>query len=241
MDRRRFVKKIFAASILTPFLFEPKTGAEETSGELYLISDEPQRLLGLLLQTLYNQGLIRRPSYFLKSPHPQAGELGRILADWGPSSAAGAAGISFRHLDAASRPSFTLVRNGRIVDPRRLGLSALWNEMQSADAATGLTIVTFPDPASELRPGAFAAISHEGRKIGRFSLDCERSLRYPVRGGLIVVGIGRGGVRVKSSPCRHQVCVASSPVLFAGERIICAPNRFLVEIEGKTFVDTLTG
>ena len=241
MDRRRFVKKIFAASILTPFLFEPKTGAEETGGELYLISDEPQRQLGILLQTLSTQGLILSPRTFFKSPHPQAGELGRVLAGWRPSFSDGAAGISFRHLDAASRPSFTLVRCGRVVDPRRLGLSSLWNEMQSADPATGLTIVSFKDPASEIRPGTFTVLSLDGKKIGRFSLDCERSLTYPVRGGHLIVGIERGGVRVKSSPCRHQVCVSSSPALYAGERIICAPNRFLVEIEDKSFIDTLTG
>jgi len=241
MDRRRFVKDIFAASVMIPFLFDPKKGSDETGGELYLISDEPQRQMGLLLQALGAQGLIRGSSYFLKSPHPQAGELGRVLAGWRVSSSGGAAGISFRQLDAASRPSFTMVQCGRIVDPRRLGLSALWNEMQSAEAATGLTVVSFGDPASEIRPGALAAISLDGKRIGRFSLDFERSLRYSVRGGHVIVAIGRGGARVKNSPCRHQVCVSSSPVLYPGERIICAPNRFLVEIEGKGFVDSVTG
>ena len=241
MNRRQFVKRIFAASFVAPFLLEPKKGASETGGELFLISDAPQRQLGLLLEELRAQGLIRKSSYSWKSPHPHAEEMCRALAGWKLEASGGEAGISFRRLDAASRPSFTLVRNGRIVDLRPLGLMVLWNEMQSSRPAAGLTIVSFKDPASEIRPGTFVSISLDGKKIDRVSLESERTRRYTLGGGYVAVRIEGGRARVESSSCRHQICVSSTPVSYAGERIICAPNRFLIEIEGKRFVDSVIG
>ena len=49
------------------------------------------------------------------------------------------------------------------------------------------------------------------------------------------------GYIVDQSCCRNKICVATAPVALAGERIICAPNHFLLEIEGTPFVDTVIG
>jgi hypothetical protein len=48
-------------------------------------------------------------------------------------------------------------------------------------------------------------------------------------------------MRVVESPCRHQICRCTPPILVPGERIICAPNHLFLEIQGAPGLDTVIG
>ncbi|MGD8534841.1 MAG: NusG domain II-containing protein, partial [Candidatus Aminicenantes bacterium] len=41
--------------------------------------------------------------------------------------------------------------------------------------------------------------------------------------------------------CHQKICLSHPPVSQAGERVICAPNNFLLEIQGTGLVDTVIG
>jgi hypothetical protein len=65
-----------------------------------------------------------------------------------------------------------------------------------------------------------------------FPLEAEEML--PVHGPLgdTVVEISAGSVRVVSSPCANQTCVAAGHIHGQGRWVACLPNGVVVSIEG---------
>ena len=104
-----------------------------------------------------------------------------------------------------------------------------------------LTIASLNGPRQPSAHGRTAAIYTDGKKRAVLALGKEQSKRYASACGEVVVGIEGGRAVVLASTCRHKICQSSPPASQAGERIICAPNRFLLEIEGPKLVDTVTG
>jgi hypothetical protein len=84
------------------------------------------------------------------------------------------------------------------------------------------------------RPPALARahIRGEGRSW-IFPLDAEERIRVPGPLGETVVEIRGGRVRVLSSPCVNQTCVAAGHIHRQGEWAACLPNRVFVAIEGS--------
>jgi hypothetical protein len=107
--------------------------------------------------------------------------------------------------------------------------------------SSSLTIACFRGKGAIPPPGRSAVLYVDGSRKAVFSLEKDRTESIGTRNGRVVMAIEKGAARVLSSTCRHQVCLASPPASLSGERIICAPNHFLLEIEGSRFVDTVTG
>jgi hypothetical protein len=55
------------------------------------------------------------------------------------------------------------------------------------------------------------------------------------------VRVESGSARVVESPCLHQICRNTPPISLSGERVICAPHHFLLEIQGPSGLDTVIG
>jgi hypothetical protein len=101
-------------------------------------------------------------------------------------------------------------------------------------AASGAAAYVYADrPAGER-----AEIYIEGELVGSYPLDEERTIAYDCG---ITVHILSGAVAVAESDCPDQLCVHMGYISKAGERIICAPNKFVVVIRGKTEYDAVTG
>jgi hypothetical protein len=66
-----------------------------------------------------------------------------------------------------------------------------------------------------------------------YALDEDRHLDFPGPLGVTTVEIRDGAVRISSSPCPNQPCVASGAVSKPGQWIACLPNKILVRIEGS--------
>jgi hypothetical protein len=66
-----------------------------------------------------------------------------------------------------------------------------------------------------------------------FPLDAEERIAVAGPIGETVVEIQGGRVRVLSSPCGNQTCVAAGHIGRRGEWAACLPNRVLVAIEGS--------
>jgi len=244
MDRRNFLKSIFLVPTLTPILLAKSS--QKGSFELYLISDSPQLVISLILRELQKFGLTQGQKYSFPNSHPNEEGLRNALdqTGWRCASMPSRAdfNLSFSFLREKVLPSFTFIKDGRIWDIRTRDLLSLWKGMnKNGTPSSSLTVVTFKNRQPNLLPGSFADIFIGGHRAERLSLKKSFSKSFRTQNGNIAVMVKGGKAWVSDSSCHHKICVYSSPVSISGERIICAPNHFLLEIKGPHSVDTSIG
>lgn len=244
MDRRDFLKFLLAAP-LAPSLMPPLSSAEPGS-TLYLICDDPQDYLPAIITELAKRRLVQGKRFSIREPYPFSAALKAALArdGWKYSSGKPPASLTltFRALRQSAPPSFTLVRNGGIIDLRSGELGRLWKELIGRSSPShGLTIASFSEPAPLLSPGWGATVFVDGNRRETLSLKKNQVQLYRTLHGQVLIRVEEGKAEVLASSCRHKICQSSTPVSQAGERIVCAPNHFLLTIDGPRFVDTVTG
>jgi hypothetical protein len=66
-----------------------------------------------------------------------------------------------------------------------------------------------------------------------FPLDAEEVVSVPGPLGATAVELRGGRVRVLSSPCTNQLCVAAGTIHTHGQWIACLPNKVLVRVEAE--------
>lgn len=244
MDRRGFFKTMLITPLLTPFLLASKT--TESDSELYLITDDPQKFLPFILNELKNFGVSFGQKLALLKSCPFENELKKTLAHNGfkyvQNPIQADITLSFSHLQNKALSSFTFVKGGRIWDIRSRNLHSLWMEINKNNSPSSLlTTASFKNTQKAIPHGEFVSIYKDGRKIERISLKENTSRRFNTRGGEIVVKVKDRKAWVSESPCAQKICQYSPPVYLAGERIICAPSHFLLEIQGPRSIDTIIG
>ncbi len=243
MDRRLFFQTLLSAPLLTPLRLASQS--READLEIYLISDTPQTHLPLLLKEL-NRGSAGVPrSFTFVKTHPKETAIKTALVKSGWIFARQPARIglevSFFYLDQPVLPSFSLVKDGKIWDVRSWNLRTLWNDMgQKQNGSLLLTVASLNRKILGKCAGELAVVYVNGRKRDVFSLKKNTLKSYASRGGRVTIQTANGYARVLESSCRHKVCLYSPSVSLSGERIICAPNHFLIEIQGGS-VDTVIG
>lgn len=244
MDRRDFFKTVMSASLLTPLLLASKETDNEL--ELYLIADNPQDYMSLLLRELNRYRTFPEKTYAFLTPHPYGKALKKNLAEKGWSLEHNfnktTMALSFSSLQKEARPSFTLVKNGSVIDIRSRRLAAIWKEMNHPKAfSTCLTTASFRSSRKQRLAGRQAIIYKEGLKTAVLPLDKNGLKTFRGRKGAVTVKIASGKAWVEESSCRNKICLHTQPVSLVGERIICAPNHFMLTITGNTGVDTVIG
>ncbi|MFQ6070624.1 MAG: NusG domain II-containing protein [Candidatus Aminicenantales bacterium] len=244
MNRRHFFKVAFSTPLLAPFVLASKTTKSDM--ELFLISDEPQLFIPFLLGEMEKYVFTSGRSMAFHNQIPQAEMIERVLEKkgWKSASRPGRADLtlSFRSLHQKALQSFTLVREGRVWDVRTRKLLALWEEMSSSHRPSSLlTIASFRKRGFESGRGKRVNIYREGIKIDSLSLQGKSSRSFTASRGVLTVEVEKGKAWVSDSSCRHKICLYTPPVSLAGERIICAPSRMLLEVEGRSGVDTVVG
>jgi len=243
MDRRNFFKSIFLTPLLTPLLLASKSSSSDA--ELYLISDSPQNCLPPLLQELKNLHLVSGNSFSIHKPMPQQERLtgALISSGWIPVSDGARAHMTLASslLHHPALPSFALAREGKVWDLRTRKLHSMWTEMNHQPQSNSLTIVSFHARPSELIPGKSISLYQKGRKIKTVSLRQSSTRTFGTKDGRITVCVKDGKALVEESSCRHKICVNCPPAAYAGERIICAPNQFMLTVDGPSSVDTIIG
>jgi hypothetical protein len=243
MNRRRFIQTVLGTPFLAPLLV-PSEHVSDIS-ELYLLSDHPQSYLCQLLEAIHNFCPPVQQTFSFLNTHPDQKILSRLLMHkgWAPVVYPMPSGMtfSFSRLRRKASPSFSLVKNGKIWDIRTRKLYPLWQSMvRTGSLASLLTVVTFAGkPSSRMRDHA-VALFKDGDQIERLPLEGSWTRRIPAKHGSITVRMHDGQAWVAEASCRHKICISAPPVSRAGERIICAPNRFLLEIHGRG-VDTVIG
>ncbi len=243
MDRRDFFQTIFITPLLTPFLLASQASKKDV---LYLIDNHPESVLPPLLKEVEKWSPALDRSYSFHDEHPQKEEIGRVLrrCGWTPASFSGKASLilSFRPLGSPALPSFTLVRSGKIWDIRSSQLRSLWKEMNRQHAPSAvLTILSFQADSSNLPCGDSVRIFRSGEKFEELSLKKNQDRIFKVSRGTISIRIQSGKIWVPDSSCPQKICCSTPPISRVGERIVCAPNHFLLEVSGPKLVDTIIG
>ena len=244
MERRDFFRKLIVTPLLIPIFLSAKKRKKDS--ELHLITDDVEVFFPLILEELHSYVLNKGHSFALLNSHPQGNALKRILSQRGLTSAPkpiqADLTLSFSHLREKTLPSFTLIREGRIWDIRSRKLYSLWREMNKNQRSSScLTIASFKRGRSRPFSGEFVSVYQDGRKIEMISLGENVTKSYGAKGGKITLRVKNRKSWISESPCRHKICLHSPPVYIAGERIICAPNHFLLEIKGSPYIDTSIG
>ncbi len=244
MDRRDFFKRL----IITPFVMPHLLASESLKDafQLYVISDAPHLFFPSLLQGLMEYGLLPGQTYAFLNSCPQGDKLKRALslAGWNylPNTSRTDLNFSFSHLRQKSSPSFTLIKSGKVWDIRSRNLSSLWKEMNNHHASSFcLTTVCFNEKRNRIQPGRHASVYIDGKEIEKLHLRKNAIRTFKTEKGRVTAAIQNGQVWVSNSSCHQKICLSHPPVSQAGERIICAPNNFLLEIKGVGLVDTVIG
>lgn len=85
--------------------------------------------------------------------------------------------------------------------------------------------------------GERAEIYIGGDLVGTYSLAQEKTIKFDIG---VNVQIDNGKITVIYSDCPDKICLHAGYISKAGERIICAPNKFVIVIRGETG-DYITG
>ena len=78
--------------------------------------------------------------------------------------------------------------------------------------------------------GAYAIISQNGKTVATYSLSDNGE--YEINGGTNVIVIEDGKAYMKHADCPDKLCINQGVISHTGERIVCLPNRIMVEIIG---------
>jgi hypothetical protein len=243
MDRRDFFKSLLITPLITPLFLASKTSAADS--ELYLLSDSPQVFLPPLLEELDGLGIVSGRAYSVLPAGTQSAGLSRALdaAGWKKADPAARTQMSLftSRLHTPASPSFTLAREGRVWDLRSRGLLSLWKNMNSGEASTQMTVASFKNSPEKLKTGQSVSIFKDGSKVQSLSLKKNSTHSFPTANGRVEVRVEEGRAWVSDSSCRQKICASCPPASLSGERIICAPNHFLLEVDGASSFDTIIG
>ena len=244
MNRRHFCKTLLFTPLLSP-LFEA-SGLGSHALEIQLISSLPQNTIFTLLNEIKKKNAVPFRNYVFLNDHPKKRELIPALSRNHMRHAFSCRdadlSFSFIRLSKPVSPSFTLIKKGKIMDIRTGRLFSLWQEMnQKEQASSLLTLVSFHKKKVLIQKGMMASVYLEGNKVDSLSLKESNIKSYRTLRGSIDVLIENEKVKVVHSSCQNKICLHTPPLTFEGERVICAPNHFLLEIDPRSSVDTIIG
>jgi hypothetical protein len=244
MDRRKFVKVMLATPILTPLILSSKKTKNDI--ELFLIGEEPHLFISPLLEGILKYSSSEGRTFAFLNPHPdEKGLIGALSKKgWGFIREPLFANLSFSfsHLRHKASPSFTLLKEGRICDIRSQKLYPHWRDMNTNhEPSSCLTIASLKNNPAGHTARESVSIYKNGRKVEVLSLKKNTTQTFRTQDGKVTARIEDGKAWVSESSCRHKICLYSPPVSLAGERIVCAPNHFLLEIQRSGSIDTIIG
>lgn len=243
MNRRDFFKTCIAVPLLTKLALP----SDPTGGttELYLIADSPPQYLPFLFGELKSYGLIPGSTFTFLNAHPQEKNIKNALALNGyrqtPRASRAALSLSFASLLQKTAPSFTLTKEGKVLDIRTRQLYSLWKKMSGLRVSSCLTTVAIHSSREPALPGKKVSIFIDGKKADLLSLSENKHKTYRTPKGKIGVVIENGQAWVSESSCEHKICLSLPPAAHSGDRIVCAPSQFLLEIQRSRLIDTVIG
>jgi len=244
MDRRDFCKTFMFLPLLSPTFDVSKK--KQGAFELLLITSSPHRFITPVLKEIQKNGFLQGRHFTAINFHPQKEELIKVLSQnrWSQVQNPSQADLvfTFGRLLKPVPGSFTVIRGRKVLDIRLKRLLSLWQEMnKNQRPSCWLTAVSSPKRKPKLYRGSEASVYTDGQKVETLSLKKDCSKSFTTTRGQVNLLVEGGKARVVDSSCPQKICLHTPPIALEGERIICVPNHFLLEIKTHGSVDTVIG
>ena len=78
--------------------------------------------------------------------------------------------------------------------------------------------------------GDMVSVSIEGKTVGEYSLNYDRTVELKSDNGYNILVIKDGKAYVSEASCPDGICSSHRPIRYGGESIICLPNKVVVEV-----------
>ncbi len=91
-------------------------------------------------------------------------------------------------------------------------------------------VIAFIIINSSKEDGAFVKVT-DGENVTEYSLF--ENGEYPLAGGKNILVIEGGVAYIKSADCPDKLCVKYGKISKSGERIVCLPNKVMIEVFGE--------
>ena len=82
---------------------------------------------------------------------------------------------------------------------------------------------------SQRSDGSFAVVTVDGEAFGEY--DLSHDAEYILNGGTNILTVKDGKAYISYANCSNQLCVNQGKIFESGERIVCLPNKIMVEIK----------
>ena len=82
--------------------------------------------------------------------------------------------------------------------------------------------------------GGEATITVEGKVYGTYSLDKDQTINVDNHNTVVIKD---GVVHMESDDCPDKLCVKQGEISYNGEKIVCLPNKTIVEIKSNKEAD----
>ena len=82
------------------------------------------------------------------------------------------------------------------------------------------------------KPGSYFTVTVNGERVGSYPLSV--NAEYELNGGTNILVVEDGHVYMKSASCPDSLCVRQGKKSLSGQRIVCLPNKVMVEVFSDT-------
>lgn len=96
-----------------------------------------------------------------------------------------------------------------------------------------LSLASYPLLRTLMYAGSQVQIETDGKIFHVAALDAEQTIAVPGPLGTTFVVILNGAVHISASPCYNKICVNTGAISYAGQLIVCVPNKVVVRVIGK--------
>ena len=93
----------------------------------------------------------------------------------------------------------------------------------------GLSVFLIVNLTKEV--GNSVRVSVDGRNVGEYSLSVDGE--YSLNGGTNILVIKGGKAYMKYASCPDGLCINQGEAYKIGQKIVCLPNRVMVEVVGE--------
>ncbi len=83
--------------------------------------------------------------------------------------------------------------------------------------------------------GDTVLVTVNGKTVAEYSL--EKNGEYEINGGTNILVIEDGYAYMKSANCPDHLCVHQGKISLSGERIVCLPNKVMIEVLANSFAN----
>ena len=88
------------------------------------------------------------------------------------------------------------------------------------------------------KDGAFVRVEIDGSTVATYPLSVDGE--YSLNGGTNRLIIKDGRAEIREANCPDGLCIRQGKISYTGERIVCLPNRVMVEVVGRESDTDLT-